>query len=143
MTTEEEDLVSRINELERDIETYIDSNPDWIYYFLNPSAGGNEEIFDYIKEHPDDWKDYIDFEVSNISCSCIYIKIHIDDYTDCGITLGRYIYLINFKEAVERNKMLYDSKLDEIKRENIKADIMYLKDALLKKEEELKRLENG
>ena len=143
MTQEEKDLVSRINELERDIETYIESSPDWIYYFLNPSAGCNEEIFDCIKEHPDDWKDYIDFEISNISCSCIYIKIHIDDYTDCGITLGRYIYLINFKEIVERNKMLYDGKLDEIRRENIKADIINLKDALSKKEEELKKLENG
>ena len=143
MTQEEKDLVSRINELERDIETYIDSNPDWIYYFLNPSAGGNEEIFECIKEHPDDWKDYIDFEVSSIVCSYINIKIHIDDYTDSGITFGRYIYLINFQETVERNKMLYDGKLDEIRRENIEADIINLKDALSKKEEELKKLENG
>lgn len=143
MTQEEKDLVLRINELKRDIEIYIDSNPDWIYYFLNPLAGGNEEIFDCIKEHPDDWKDYIDFEVPNINGSYTSIKIHIDDYTDCGITFGRYINLLNFKETVERNKMLYDGKLDEIRRKNIEADIINLKDALSKKEEELKRLENG
>ena len=141
MTTEEKDLASRINELERDVANYIDSNPNWIYYFLNPLLGGNDEIFDCIKEHPDDWKDYIDFEVSNINGSSIYIKIHIDDYTDCGIAFGRYIYLINFQETVERNKMIYDGKLNEIRRENIKADIINLKYALSKKEEELKKLE--
>ncbi len=142
MTQEEKDLVVRSNNLVSDITTYIDSNPDWIYYFLNPLAGGNEEIFDCLKEHPDDWEDYIDFEIANVGGSCIQIKIHIDDYTDYGLVFPRYVNLLNFEETVERNKILYDGKMDEIRKESIKEDITQLKEALQKKEEELKKLES-
>ena len=37
--------------------------------------------------------------------------------------------------------MLYDGKMDEIRRKNIEEDITRLKDILNKKEEELKKLE--
>jgi len=141
MTKEEIHLIAKSNELANDITNYIASIPNWIYYFLNPLAGGNEELFDCIKEHPDDWEDYINFEIYNISGGSIQIKIHIDDYTDCGITLGRYIYLLNFDETVKKNKMLYDGKMDEVRIKIIKEDIISLKDALNKKEEELKKLE--
>jgi hypothetical protein len=141
MTEKEKDLVTRISGLVRDITIYIKSNPDWIYYFLNPLAGGNEELFDCIREHPDDWEDYIDFEIANALSSVIQIKIHIDDYTDYGLVFPRYINLLNFEETVERNKMLYDGKMDEIRKEGIKEDIARLKEELQKKEEELKKLE--
>lgn len=142
MTQKERDLVTRIGELMSDIENYIRSNPDWIYYFLNPLAGGNEELFDCIREHPDEWEDYIDFEIVNVSGPSMQIKIRIDDYTDCGLVFPRYIYLLNFEETVEKNKMLYDGKMDEIRKEGIKEDIARLKEALQKKEEELKKLES-
>ena len=38
--------------------------------------------------------------------------------------------------------MLYDGKMDEVRRKIIEEDIISLKDALNKKEEELKKLEN-
>ena len=143
MNDKERNIATRINGLLGDIKNYIDSNPDWIYYFLNPLAGGNDELFECMGEHPDDWEDYIDFEVSNISGSSIRIEIRIDNYTDCGIVLPRYINILNFEETVKKNKMLYDGKLDEIRRNNIKEDIIRLKDILNKKEEELKKLEKG
>ena len=143
MTQKEKDLVTRSTELVSDITTYIASNPNWIYYFLNPLAGGNEELFDCIEEHPDDWEDYIDFEISNVCGSSMQIKIHIDDYTDCGLVFPRYINILNFEETVKMNKMLYDGKMDEIRKEGIKEDIARLKETLQKKEEELKKLENG
>ncbi len=140
MNNKEKELVARINELISAITTYIDSNPDWIYYFLNPLAGGNDELFECMKEHPDNWEDYIDFEIANVSGSFIQIKIHIDDYTDCGLVFTRYVNLLNFDETVKRNKMLYDGKMDEIRKESIKEDIIRLKDALAKKESELEKL---
>lgn len=140
MTNKEEELITRGSELISDITNYLVSIPNWIYYFLNPIAGGNEELFDCIEDHPDDWEDYIDFYISNINGSIVQIKIHINDYTDCGITLSRYINLFNFGETVEKNKMLYDGKLYEIRKQNIEEEIIRLKDALNKKEEELKNL---
>lgn len=113
MTKEEKDLVARSNELVNDITYYIASNSNWIYYFLNPLAGGNDELFECMKEHPNDWEDYIYFEIANVNGSLIQIKIHIDDYTDCGLVFPRYINLLNFDETVKRNKMLYDGKMDE------------------------------
>lgn len=141
MNYTERDLVARSNVLVSDITNYITSIPNWIYYFLNPLAGGNDELFDCIKEHPDDWEDYINFEISDINGSLIHIKIHIDDYTDYGIVLPRSINILNFEETVKRNKIIYDGKLDEIRRKNIEEDITRLKEALQKKEEELKKLE--
>ena len=143
MTNKEQDLVARIGGVTCDIEDYIASNSNWIYYFLNPLDGDDEELFDCMREHPDDWDEYISFVISNISGPSVQIKIHIDDYTDCGIVLGRYIYLLNFEETIERNKMLYDGKLNEIRKKNIEEDIVRLKDALSKKEDELKRLEGN
>ena len=69
-------------------------------------------------------------------------KIHIDDYTDCGLVFPRYINLLNFEETVKRNKILYNGKMDEIRKDGIKEDIARLKELLQKKEEELKKLEN-
>lgn len=141
MTNKEKDLVARSNELLIAITTYINSNPNWIYYFLNPLAEGNDELFECMREHPNDWEDYINFEIANVSGSFIQIKIHIDDYTDCGLILPRYVNLLKFDETIKKNKMLYDGKLNEIRRKNIEDDIIYLKDALNKKEKELKKLE--
>jgi len=143
MNDKEKDLATRISHLTRDITTYIDSNSDWIYYFLNPLAGGNDELFECMREHPDNWEDYIDFEIANVSGPSIHIKIHIDDYTDCGMVFPRYINLLNFEETVKRNKLLYDGKSDEIRRKNIEEDIIRLKDILNKKEEELTKLYNN
>ena len=141
MNYTERDLVTRSNALVSDITNYITSISNWIYYFLNPLAGGNEELFDCTREHSDDWEDYIDFEITNVCGSSMQIEIHIDDYTDCGLVFPRYINLLNFEETVKRNKMLYDGKMDEIRKEAIKEDITHLKEALQKKEEELKKLE--
>ena len=141
MTNIEKDLVARSNELLTAITSYIGSNPNWVYYFLNPLAGGNDKLFECMKEHPNNWEDYINFETINVSGSFIQIKIHVDDYTDCGLVFPRYINLLNFDETVKRNKMLYDDKMDEIRRKIIEDDIITLKDALKKREEELKMLE--
>lgn len=141
MTKEEKDLVARSNELLIAIESYICSNSNWIYYFLNPLAGGNDELFECMREHPNDWEDYINFEIANISRSLIQIKIHIDDYTDYGLVFSRYFNLLNFDETVKKNKMIYDGKMDDVRRKIIEDDIVSLKDALKKKEEELKKLE--
>ena len=138
--SKERDLITRSNGLISDITNYIYSIHDWIFYFLNPLAGGNDGLFDCIKEHLDDWECYVDFEICNISGSNVQIKIHIDDYTDCGITLIRFINLFNFEETVKRNKMLYDGETCELRKKSIKEDITRLKEALQKKEEELNKL---
>ena len=142
MTEIEDNLTTRISDLIHDAQTYIESNSDWIYYFLNPIAGGNEELFKCMKTYPDEWEDYISFNIIYISGSFITIEINIDDGSEQGIAFKRYIYLPTFSETVDRNKKIYEGKLNEIKINNIKEDIEYLKKRLKEKEDELKILES-
>ena len=142
MTEVEKNLTTRISNLFSEIKTYIESNSDWIYYFLNPLAGGNKELFQFMKENPDNWEDCIWFDILSIESSSITVEINIDDGTGQGICFRRLIYLPTFSETVNKNKKIYEGKLNEIQINNIKEDIEYLKKRLKEKEDELKILES-
>lgn len=136
-------FVKKISNLISEIDKYIRTNKDWVFYFLNPLAGtdgANKPLFDCMKEHPEDWEEYIDFVIININTTSIRISINIDDDSDFGITLKRYIFLPHFEESVLRNKKIYDGHYDEIKMKNLEDDINELKSILEKKEIELANL---
>ena len=142
MTEVEKNLTTRISNLFSEIKTYIESNSDWIYYFLNPLAGGNKELFQLMKENPNNWEDCIWFDILSIESSSITVEINIDDGTGQGICFRRLIYLPAFSEIVNKNKKIYEGKLNEIQINNIKEDIEYLKKRLKEKEDELIILES-
>lgn len=137
----EENLTKKIGDLINEVEEYIASNPDWVYYFLNPLGSGNEEICKCMTEHPDDWEDYILFSVINMSSASLTIDINIDDGSELGICLKRYIYLPIFSETVNRNKKLYEGNLISSRLSNLKEDIDRLKEILKEKEDKVKELE--
>ena len=141
MTKEEKELSLSLTNLIEKVETYIKSNPIWIYYFLNPLAGGNEELFDCMKEHPNDWEYYIDFYITNVFTNGASITITIDDGTELGTSLRRSINLNTFADTVERNKKIYDGKLNEIKVKTLKEEKEKKKKILERKEKELKAYE--
>ena len=136
-------FVEKIGNLVSEIDEYIKSNKDWVFYFLNPLAGtdgANKPLFDCMKEHPEDWEEYIDFDIININTTNIQISINIDDNSDSRIELKRYIYLPYFEESVSKNKKIYDGHYDEIRMKNLEDDINELKSILEKKEAELANL---
>ena len=141
MTQMEEKLAKKIGDLFNEVEEYIASNPDWVYYFLNPLCGGNEELFECMKENPGGWEDYISFTVTNMNSGSVSIAINIDDGSELGICLKRYIYLPNFSETVNRNKKLYEGNLISCQLSNLKEDIDRLKEILKEKEDKVKELE--
>ena len=140
MTTKEKELEEKIVALIDEIEEYISSNSDWVYYFLNPIAGGNEELFDCMKEHSDDWDEYISFRIVSIATCDVAIVINILDETELETDLNRHIYLPVFAKTVERNKKLYDGKFNEIRIKQVESDIIRLKNLLQEKENKLKTL---
>ena len=140
MTLKEKELDEKMIALFSEIEDYISFNPDWAYYFLNPLAGGNKELFDFIEEHPDDWEDYISFKIVSVTTCNVAIVINILDETELGTDLNRHIYLPTFAETVERNKKLYEGKFNELRIKNIEEDIDRLKNLLQEKEYKLKTL---
>lgn len=136
-------FVEKIGNLISEIDKYIRSNEDWVFYFLNPLAGtdgGNKPLFDCMKEHPEDWEDYINFVIIDINTTNIRISINIDDNSDFGIELKRYIFLPHFEESVLRNKKIYEGHYDEIRIKNLEDDINELKCILGKKKAELANL---
>lgn len=140
-------FTEKIRNLISEIDTYIRSNKDWIFYFLNPLAGtdgANKPLFDCMKEHPEDWEEYIDFSITDINSNStnIRININIDDNSDFGIELKRYIFLPNFEESVSKNKKIYGGHYDEIKIKNLEDDINELKTLLKRKETELENIKN-
>ena len=106
MTEVEKNLTTRISNLFSEIKTYIELNSDWIYYFLNPLAGGNKELFQLMKENPNNWEDCIWFDILSIESSSITVEINIDDGTEQGIFFRRLIYLPTFSETVNKNKKI-------------------------------------
>lgn len=136
-------LANNVSEIINSVEEYISSNEDWVFYFLNPliESGTNTPLEDCIKEHPNDWSDYVTFTVTNLSNSFAQISINIDDNSDDGIELKRYIHILTFEDTVSRNKKLFDGKFKELKMENIKESIIRLKHLLSEKEKELSELE--
>lgn len=142
MNKTETKLVARIETLVDDIRNYISKNPNWIFYFLNPlvNSEANKPIEKCVKLHPNDWEDYITFDIRSLYTSSVEIEIRIDDGTEEGINLNRHIYLPSFEETVCRNKKLWDGKLDEIRIETLTSEIERLKEVLEKKESELNEL---
>ena len=136
-------FVEKIGNLISEIDKYIRTNKDWVFYFLNPLAGtdnANKPLFDCMEEHPEDWEEYIDFVITDINTTNVRININIDDNSDFGIELKRYIFLPHFEESVLRNKKIYGGHYNEIRMKNLEDDINELKDILVKKEIELANL---
>lgn len=135
------ELLNRCEALRNDIKKYIMSNKEWMYYFLNPNAKGNEELFNLIKEYPDHWEDIIDIKIKSISSSYVIVYLITDEYyCDIHIDLERTIVLPTFETVVKRNKMMCEGKLNEIKINSLKKEINALKNTLKEKEEDLKKL---
>ena len=140
MTNKESNLISKCKEINNEIEKYIALNNDWVYYFLNPLAGGNEELFNIVKENPDNWDYYVDFKIINVtSTGIVNININIDNNSELGINMSRYIILSSFNDTVAKNKKLYEGKLNDIHKNNLKEEIEHYEKLLAKKKEELKQ----
>lgn len=136
------DIIDETKGLVNKIQRFILSNKNWIFYFLNPlvNSDTNKLIENIVKEFPDEWEDYVNLEIYNISLSNVDVKIQIDEGDEYPTELKRCIYLPTFLDSVERNKKLCEGKLKEIKINNLKEEIERYKEYLEKKEKELNEL---
>ena len=122
-----------------EIKKYILSNDDWIFYFVSNIScnNDNKQLFDIVSEYPEDWESYISLDFVSFSGPSIQVNITID-YENNISKLTRHIYLLNFEDTVNRNKKLYEGKLNEIMIQNLEEEISYYKNMITKKENELK-----
>lgn len=145
MTDKEKELTERSAMLIEHIKSYITSNPNWIYYFLNPlvKSSENRAIEECIETFPLNWEEYIDLEINSVGEIDVFVDINIIDESDDGTTLKRWIHLPTFDETVSRNLKLWGGRINELRANDLKEEIADLKKLLDEKEAELKKYENG
>lgn len=142
MNATEKKLVSNATNIISDIKNYISSNYNWIFYFINPlfESDANNPICKIIETYHGEWSDYIDFNVVSIGETFVCIDIDIDDGSEEGISLRRYVNLNAFEDTVNRNMKIYGGKLNELRIEKVKEEITHYEARLASKKEELERL---
>lgn len=138
-------LVEKSCNLIREIQEYIKSVPDWIYYWLPPSVGdgsANYPIKEFLYEYLNDWEDNISLTVNGFNG--VSVRVHLNFVVDGDeYSFDRYAILSHFERDVEYNKKCMSGELNELLVKEIMSNITYHKEELQKAEEELKRLTNG
>ena len=127
-----EELVEKSEKLLKEIEEYIKSVPNWIYYYLPPtlkSDSKNYPLKEYVLDHLDDWMDNIELSVQ--SFNCVSVKVHINlPPEEESPTFERYLILTHFERDVEYNKMAMDGQLNDYKIKELNSEIAYHKEQL-------------
>lgn len=144
MNKTEENLYNNLFPAMNEIKKYILSNDDWIFYFVSNIScnNDNKQLFDIVSEYPEDWESYISLDFVSFSGPSIQVVITID-YDNHISEFTRHIYLLNFEDTVNRNKKLYEGKLNEIMIKNLEEEISYHKNMIIEKENELNKLKSN
>lgn len=141
MNKTEENLYNNLFPAMNEIKKYILSNDDWIFYFVSNIScnNDNKQLFNIVSEYLEDWESYISLDFVSFSGPSIQVVITID-YENHINEFTRHIYLLNFEDTVNRNKKLYEGKLNEIMIKNLEEEISYHKNMIIEKENELNKL---
>ncbi len=105
-----EELVEKSEKLLKEIEEYIKSVPNWIYYYLPPTLkldSKNYPLKEYVLDHLDDWMDNIELSVQSFNGVSVKVHINLPEEEESP-TFERYLILTHFERDVEYNKMAMD-----------------------------------
>lgn len=137
-----QELVNKSLALIGEIEKYILSVPNWLFYWIPPTLkedSKNQLIKDFIIEHPDDWEENVSLKVCDVGGISVKVQIHIM-MDDEDRLFERYLVLPHFAMDVEYNKKAMDGQLNDIRIKELNDEIAYHKKQLKLAEEELNKL---
>lgn len=141
MTMRHQELANAISKLMSDVEEYITSNKEWIYYFTNPLCkdnSANKTLYDLLESHPFDWEDYLELSVVSLSGASVGVNISFDDEGMPPLT--RYIILPLFERTIQRNKSVSSAYLKTEKIQHLQEEIDNLKTLIAIKEDSIRQL---
>lgn len=127
-----EELVEKSTKLLKEIEEYIKSVPNWIYYYLPPTLktdSKNYPLKEYVLDHQDDWMDDIELSVQSFNGVSVKVWINLPPEEESP-TFERYLILTHFERDVEYNKMAMDGQLNDYKIKELNSEIAYHKEQL-------------
>ena len=128
-----EELIDKSVNLLKEIEVYIKSVPNWIYYFLPPTLktdSKNYPLKEYVLEHQDDWMDNIDISVISFNGSSVKVELSLPPDEESPVFFERYLILSHFESEVEFNKKTMDGQLSDYKIKKLNEEISYHKEQL-------------
>lgn len=127
-------ILSKIENVEKDILNYITNTEHYLFYWISDKAVQN-----FIKEYPDDYEDRFYIIVINVSDSPI-IRIYFEDHPDEVEYIERYAVLSTFKNSTKARWLEWNGKMKEIQIAEKEKEIEYFKKKLEETEKELKEL---
>ena len=131
-------LLSKIEDVEKDILDYILNTEHYIFNWIC-----NKEVQDFIKEYPDDYEDKIYLSVINASISPT-IRIYFEDHPDGVKYIERYMVLSTFKDSTKARWFEWNGMVKEKQIAEKEEQLEYYKAQLERTKEELEKLkENG
>ena len=141
------DIIKRTEEILKDIKEYILANPDWIFYFIptssNPKVNEMGEAFkEFILEHPNDWEEWVDLEVTGFNGVTAKVYVTLDDESDFPPKYEKYILLTTLYQNAEFNKKAMMGEFNEIRIKELNNVISYHEEELKKAKEELEKIQS-
>ena len=127
-----QELIDKSVNLLKEIEVYIKSVPNWIYYFLPPTLktdSKNYPLKKYVLEHQDDWMDNIDISVISFSEVSVKVELNLPPDEEAPV-FERYLILSHFESEVEFNKKATDGQLNYYKIKELDEEISYHEEQL-------------
>ena len=127
-----EELIDKSVNLLKEIEVYIKSVPNWIYYFLPPTLktdSKNYPLKKYVLEHQDDWMDNIDISVISFSEVSVKVELNLPPDEEAPV-FERYLILSHFESEVEFNKKAMDGQSNDYTIKELNEEISYHKEQL-------------
>ena len=132
MNVRVEELIDKSVNLLKEIEVYIKSVPNWIYYFLPPTLktdSKNYPLKKYVLEHQDDWMDNIDISVISFSEVSVKVELNLPPDEEAPV-FERYLILSQFESEAEFNKKTMDGQLNDYTIKELNEEISYHKEQL-------------
>ena len=126
------ELIDKNVNLLKEIEVYIKSVPNWIYYFLPPTLktdSKNYPLKEYVLEHQDDWMDNIDISVISFSEVSVKVELNLPPDEESPV-FERYLILSQFESEAEFNKKTMDGQLNDYTIKELNEEISYHKEQL-------------
>lgn len=130
-------ILSKIENIEKDILNYITNTEHYLFYWISDKAVQN-----FIKEYPDDYEDRFYIIVINVSDSPI-IRIYFEDHPDEVEYVERYAILSTFKDFTKARWLEWNGKVKEIQIAEKEKEIEYFKKKLEETEKELEELKRN
>lgn len=127
-----QELIDKSVNLLKEIEVYIKSVSNWIYYFLPPTLktdSKNYPLKEYVLEHQDDWMDNIDISVISFNGASVKIELSLPPDEEAPV-FERYLILSHFESEVEFNKKAMDGQLNDYTIKELNEEISYHKEQL-------------